>query len=188
MRKQIERYQQNNVNLLTWLKGPHDIIGKWKDWIWLNSVTIYWLSLHRPARQCGMNENRRQSLCTRRGYTFPGGEGGPGAITHREAHKALVQRWRKNTSFQVSWLGRASGWRKPGGCFLQDVLPHCSFLFSLLSFPHLSKGHRPCGWRTVFTICFLSLFLLAPCHHLQSQRGLYTCRALHHSVFVHIKV
>ena len=107
MHKQIERYQQNNVNLLTWLKGPHDIIGKWKDWIWLNSVTIYWLSLHHPARQCGMNENRRQSLCTRRGYTFPGGEGGPGAITHREAHKALVQRWRKNTSFQVSWLGRA---------------------------------------------------------------------------------
>ena len=58
-----------------------------------------------------------------------------GAITRREAHKAPVQRWRKNTSFQASWLGRASEWCKPGGCFLQDGSAPLFFPVQPSSFP-----------------------------------------------------
>ena len=71
MHKQTEHYQQSNANLPTWLKGSHDIIGKWRNLIWFNSVIIYCLFKVLPDDVGYVRMEER--VYARWGYGFPGG-------------------------------------------------------------------------------------------------------------------
>ena len=123
----------------------------------------YWLSLHSPARQCGMNEDRRQSLHQERLYFSWWGGRIWSNYPQRSSQRSCPEMEEEHLLPSVL-IRQGFGVALTKRVFLQEVMPRCSFLFSLLlSLPHLSKGYRPCGRRTVFAICFLSLFFLVPC-------------------------
>lgn len=116
MHKQTERYQKSNVNLLTWLKGPHDIIGKWWNLIWFNSVIIYWLSLHGPTRQWRMHEEEDRVYTSGDATLFL--ETQSNYPDFSLVANAPVLRCRSHFFLQVSWWVRALKWSctQEGGC------------------------------------------------------------------------
>lgn len=175
MHKQTERYQKSNVNLLTWLKGPHDIIGKWWNLIWFNSVIIYWLSLHGPTRQWRMHEEEDRVYTSGDATLFL--ETQSNYQDFSLVANAPVLRCRSHFFLQVSWWVRALKWSctQEGG-LCRSSAPS-SFQLALHATPSPFHPHlrarsarlhdimqvRQGGWRSLLVFCH---FTVLPGHRL----------------------
>lgn len=60
------------LSLPIWLKGPPDIMGKWRNLLWFNSVIIYCTSLCGPALQGGTAWNQTAASLHHWGYALLG--------------------------------------------------------------------------------------------------------------------
>lgn len=184
MHKQTERYQKSNVNLLTWLKGPHDIIGKWWNLIWFNSVIIYWLSLHGPTRQWRMHEEEDRVYTSGDATLFL--ETQSNYPDFSLVANAPVLRCRSHFFLQVSWWVRALKWSctQEGGA-VQELRPQFlparparhPFSFPPSSQSEVGSPARHYAGRRMTEpvgLLFISQSFLVTCCHLRSWH-----RALH---------